>query len=116
MRGMKSASSELAPLAPVGIFRSRRLVGLKPMASSDGADGSVKINQDAKLFVTLLAPGEEVAQSLEAKRHAWLQIAKGEVELNGQKLHQGDGAAISNENRLTIKATEDAEVLLFDLA
>ena len=86
------------------------------MASSDGADGSVKINQDAKLFVTLLAPGEEVAQSLDAKRHAWLQIAKGEVELNGQKLHQGDGAAISNENRLTIKATEDAEVLLFDLA
>ena len=86
------------------------------IASSDGAEGSVKINQDAKLFVTLLAPGEEVTQPLAAKRHAWLQVAKGEVELNGQKLHQGDGAAISEEKKLTIKATEDAEVLLFDLA
>jgi hypothetical protein len=86
------------------------------IASSDGVDGSVKINQDAKLFVTLLADGEEVTQSLAAKRHAWLQVAKGEVELNGKKLHQGDGAAISEEMKLTVKAKSDAEVLLFDLA
>jgi hypothetical protein len=86
------------------------------IASSDGAEGSVKINQDAKLFVTLLAAGAEVTQALAAQRHAWLQIAKGEVELNGQKLHQGDGAAISEEKKLTIQASEDAEVLLFDLA
>ncbi len=85
------------------------------VASNDGADGSVKINQDAKLFVTLLAPGEEVTQSLE-KRHAWLQVAKGDVELNGKKLQQGDGAAISEETKLTIKANNDAEVLLFELA
>jgi hypothetical protein len=76
----------------------------------------VKINQDAKLFAALLAPGEEVTQSLGATRHAWIQVAKGEVELKGQKLHQGDGAAISEERKLSIKATEDAEVLLFDLA
>jgi len=86
------------------------------IASNDGGDGSVKINQDAKLFVTLLAPGEEVTQALAAKRYAWLQIAKGEVELNGQKLRQGDGAAVSDESTLTIKASEEAEVLLFDLA
>jgi hypothetical protein len=86
------------------------------IASDDGADGSVKINQDAKLFVTLLAPGEEVAQSIDPKRHGWLQVAKGAVELNGKKLQQGDGAAISGEKQLTIKAAEDAEVLLFDLA
>jgi quercetin 2,3-dioxygenase len=86
------------------------------IASNDGAEGSVKINQDAKLFVTLLAAGEEVTQTLAAKRHAWLQVAKGEVELNGQKLHQGDGAAISEEKKVTIKASEDAEALLFDLA
>ncbi len=89
---------------------------LRLIASNDGADGSVKINQDARLFVTLLAPGEEVAHSLGGKRHAWLQVAKGEVELNGQKLNQGDGAAASEENKLTIKGTKDAEVLLFDLA
>ena len=86
------------------------------IASNDGAEGSVKINQDAKLFVTLLAPGEEVKHPLSAKRHAWLQVAKGEVELNGQKLQQGDGAAVSDEKELTIKASKEAEVLLFDLA
>jgi quercetin 2,3-dioxygenase len=89
---------------------------LRLIASSDGAEGSVKIHQDAKLFVTLLAAGEEVKQLLDAKRHAWLQVAKGEVELNGHKLRQGDGAAISEEKELTIKATAEAEVLLFDMA
>jgi len=89
---------------------------LRLIASSDGAEGSVKIHQDAKLFVTLLAAGEEVKQPLDAKRQAWLQVAKGEVELNGHKLRQGDGAAISEEKELTIKATAEAEVLLFDMA
>jgi redox-sensitive bicupin YhaK (pirin superfamily) len=89
---------------------------LRLIASNDGADGSVKINQDAKLFVTLLAPGEETSHNLESKRHAWLQVAKGEVELNGKKLGQGDGAAVSDEKKLTIQGTKDAEVLLFDLA
>jgi redox-sensitive bicupin YhaK (pirin superfamily) len=89
---------------------------LRLIASNDGANGSVKINQDAKLFVSLLKPGEEVTQALGARRYAWLQVAKGEVELNGQTLHQGDGAAISDEKELKIKATEEAEVLLFDLA
>jgi hypothetical protein len=86
------------------------------IASNDGAEGSVKIHQDTKLFVTLLDAGEEVVQSLGAKRYAWLQVAKGEVELAGRTLHQGDGAAISQEETLKIKATEEAEVLLFDLA
>ena len=89
---------------------------LRLIASNDAADGSVKINQDARLFVSLLAPGEEVTHSLGGKRHAWLQVAKGEVELNGQKLGQGDGAAVSDEKKLAIKGTKDAEVLLFDLA
>jgi quercetin 2,3-dioxygenase len=89
---------------------------LRLIASNDGAEGSVKINQDAKLFVSLLATGEEVAHEFEGKRHAWLQVAKGEVELNGQKLGQGDGAAVSDEKMLTIKGMKDAEVLLFDLA
>ncbi len=88
---------------------------LRLIASRDGADGSVKINQDAKLFVTLLSPGSEVKHALGAKRHAWLQVAKGEVELNGQKLQQGDGAAISDEQKLTVQGIKDAEVLLFEL-
>ena len=89
---------------------------LRLIASRDASDGSVKINQDAKLYVALLSPGEEVEHEFATGRHGWLQVARGAVELNGKKLTQGDGAAISNEQKLTIKGTEDAEVLLFDLA
>jgi redox-sensitive bicupin YhaK (pirin superfamily) len=89
---------------------------LRLIASPDGKDGSVTIHQDAKLYVSLLSPGQEVKHDLGKGRHAWLQIARGSVELNGQKLVQGDGAAISEEKALSIKGAEDAEVLLFDLA
>ena len=89
---------------------------LRLIASPDADHGSVKINQDAKLYVTLLNPGEEVAHDLAIGRYGWLQVARGVVELNGKKLNQGDGAAISDEKQLTIKGKEDAEVLLFDLA
>jgi len=89
---------------------------LRLIASRDGGDGSVKVNQDAKLFVTQLSPGEEVKHVLSPRRHVWLQVAKGEIELNGRQLAQGDGVAVSEETELTIKATRDAEVLLFDLA
>jgi redox-sensitive bicupin YhaK (pirin superfamily) len=89
---------------------------LRIIASRDASDGSVKINQDATLYVTLLKPGEKVTHDLSAERHGWLQVARGSVELNGQKLNQGDGAAISDEPTLAIKGVQDAEVLLFDLA
>jgi len=89
---------------------------LRLIASRNANDGSVKINQDAKLYVSLLKPGEEVGHEFNAGRYGWLQVARGAIELNGSKLNQGDGAAISNEKQLSIKATEEAEVLLFDLA
>jgi quercetin 2,3-dioxygenase len=89
---------------------------LRLLASRDAKDGSVKINQDAKLYVSLLKPGEEVAHEFGAKRHGWLQVARGAVELNGKKLNEGDGAAISEEKKIAIKGAQDAEVLLFDLA
>jgi redox-sensitive bicupin YhaK (pirin superfamily) len=89
---------------------------LRLIAAKDGANGAVKINQDAKLYVTLLKDGEEVEHELSDGRYGWLQVAKGAVELNGQKLNQGDGAAIGDEPKLKIKGTADSEVLLFDLA
>jgi quercetin 2,3-dioxygenase len=89
---------------------------LRLIASPTGNDGSVTIHQDAKLYVTLLGPGETVTHHIEPDRHAWIQIAKGSVELNGKPLKQGDGAAVSDEKQLTVKGAEDAEVLLFDLA
>jgi redox-sensitive bicupin YhaK (pirin superfamily) len=89
---------------------------LRLIASPDGKDGSVTIHQDAKLYVSLLSPGQEVTHELGKGRYAWLQVAKGAVELNGKKLNQGDGVAVSDESKLVIKGTEEAEVLLFDLA
>ena len=62
------------------------------------------------------SPEKKSRHELANGRHAWLQVAKGAVELNGKKLNQGDGAAISDEQKLTIKGAQDAEVLLFDLA
>jgi redox-sensitive bicupin YhaK (pirin superfamily) len=89
---------------------------LRVIASPDGENGSVTIHQDARLYVSLLSPGQEVKHDLAKGRYAWLQVAKGEVELNGKALQQGDGAAVENEKSLTIKGAKEAEVLLFDLA
>lgn len=88
---------------------------LRLVASPDGEEGSVRINQDARLSATLLDTAEEVSYELKPGRHAWVQVARGAIELNGQLLKQGDGASISEERELTIKGTEPAEVLLFDL-
>jgi redox-sensitive bicupin YhaK (pirin superfamily) len=89
---------------------------LRLVASHDGKDGSVLLHQDARLFAALLDPGERVEYDPPRGRHAWVQVARGAVELNGRPLASGDGAAVSGEERLEIKGTQDAEVLLFDLA
>lgn len=89
---------------------------LRVIASPDGREGSVTINQDASLFVSLVSPGQQVSHELGKGRYAWLQVAKGAIELNGKVLKQGDGAAVEEESKLTIKGVEEAEILLFDLA
>ncbi len=89
---------------------------LRLVASPDGAEGSLKINQDAKLYATLLGAGERVELPLGAERHAWVQVARGAVVVNGEKLEQGDGAAVSGEPKLLIEGASDAEFLVFDLA
>jgi redox-sensitive bicupin YhaK (pirin superfamily) len=89
---------------------------LRLIAAPGGEDGSVTIHQDAKLYVSLLDPAQQVTHQLGNGRHAWLQVAKGAVELDGNRLTQGDGAAISHETKLSIKGLESAEILLFDLA
>ena len=86
------------------------------VASEDGRDGSVTIHQDASVYATVLAAGDEVVHNLVPGRHAWLQVARGAVTVNGEDLNQGDGAAVSNEEKVTITGREPAEVLLFDLA
>ena len=89
---------------------------LRLIASRGGDDGSVHINQDVKLYASILKTGEEVSLDLAPGRHAWVQLISGALDVNGEKLTAGDGAAISDETALTLKAGEDeTEFLLFDL-
>jgi len=89
---------------------------LRLIASRGGREGSVTIHQDADLYAGLLSHGQAVTHSLEPGRHAWLQVARGEVVANGEPLRAGDGAAVSGERSLEIAGSGRAEVLLFDLA
>ncbi len=89
---------------------------LRLIASRDGGDGSVTIHQDVSIYLTVLDPGQQVVHRLSADRHAWVHVARGRVGLNGHGLAAGDGAAVSDEESLTIAGEEAAEVLLFDLA
>jgi redox-sensitive bicupin YhaK (pirin superfamily) len=89
---------------------------LRLVASDDGRDGSVTIQQDAKLYAAILDRQQTIEHTLTENRYAWLQVARGAVDVNGQQLTQGDGAAISREPSLKILASDEAELLLFDLA
>jgi redox-sensitive bicupin YhaK (pirin superfamily) len=89
---------------------------LRLVVSPDGRDGSVEIRQDNELYATVLAPGESVEHALKPDRHAYVQVARGSVTLNGAQLDAGDGAAVSAEKSLQLTGVNDAEVLLFDLA
>jgi len=89
---------------------------LRLVASREGTDGAIKVNQDVSLYASLLTQGKSVIFNLGPGRHGWLQVARGGVSLNGLELAAGDGAAVSDERLLTIQARADSEFLLFDLA
>ena len=88
---------------------------LRLIASTDGRDESVKLNQDVSLFASILAAGEEVSREMDPGRYAWIQVARGAVDVNGELANQGDGLVVVAESNLKIRAQESAEVLLFDL-
>ncbi|MCL1468786.1 pirin family protein [Argonema galeatum] len=89
---------------------------LRLVASRDGRDGSVTIHQDVDLYATLLEPGEKVVHPIKNGRNVWVQVARGQIKLNDLPLKAGDGAALGDENIVTLEGTKAAEVLLFDLA
>jgi hypothetical protein len=89
---------------------------LRLIASAEGQHGGVTINQDARVYASLLDVGEPVTHKPAEGRQAWLQLARGTVSINGETLQVGDGAAISDESQIAIVAEEESEFLLFDLA
>ena len=89
---------------------------LRLVAARDARDGAVKVHQDVDLYAAVLDKNSQVSHALQPNRHAWVQVARGSVLLNGLTLEKGDGAAVSDEAELVIESAEDAEFLLFDLA
>ena len=89
---------------------------LSLVASNQPEKDAVKIHQDTQVYASLLKAKESVSHSLKTGRHAWIQVARGEVDLKGHTLKPGDGARVSDEKRVSITAEKDAELLLFDLA
>ena len=87
---------------------------LRVVASPDARDGSVRIHQDVSIYASVLDAGASVTHEFGKDRYGWLQVARGEVEINGQKLKEGDGAAIEGEPSVRLSG-DGAELLLFDL-
>lgn len=89
---------------------------LRLVGSRDGRDGSVTIHQDVNLYAGQFDAGENARFDLPPGRNAWVQVARGEVEVNGERLKAGDGATIADVYAIDIKGREDGEVLVFDMA
>lgn len=108
--GLKSAYDQIN--VPDEEKRNR----LRLLVSPDGAEGSLRINQDARIHASLLDAGKAVTHELAAGRGAWVQVVSGDVAVNGKSLAAGDGAAIEDTDLVIVTAGSDAEFLLFDLA
>ena len=89
---------------------------LRLVASQDAEAGSLRIHQDARIYLSSLDEGKQVSYDLKPGRHAWLQVLRGSVSVNGHSLGTSDGAAVSDETSLSIKAEDATEIMLFDLA
>jgi len=94
---------------------AQRLNKLCRIASRDGADDSVTVHQDVSLYASTLESGRGTSHAIDAGRHLWIQLTRGAVTLLGESLAPGDGAAVSDEPLVEIRADERSEFLLLDL-
>lgn len=98
-----------------GFAESQRLNQLCLVASPDAASDSLRIHQDARIYLATLESNKSIAHNFQIDRHGWLQVLRGSVRLNDKTLHAGDGAAISDQPLITVQGVDPAEVMLFDL-
>lgn len=94
---------------------SERTNRLRLVVSPDGEDGSLHIHQDARIYLATLEHDKTVEHAFKLGRHGWLQVLRGSVRVNDNTIHVGDGAAIGDEQLITIQGVDPAEVMLFDL-
>lgn len=86
------------------------------VASRDGRDGALSVHQDVEVWRGRIEPDRPVRHEIAPGRHVWVQVVEGELRVCGQRLVTGDGAAVSEEQSVTLEATGPSDVLLFDLA
>jgi redox-sensitive bicupin YhaK (pirin superfamily) len=136
-RGIRHSEFNASQTEPVHLYQiwlTPRAAGLEPgyeqkafdaaqrsgkwqlVASPRGEEGSLTIQQDARILLANLAAGQELTYDIPPGRHAWLQVLRGPVTLNDTVLQTSDAAAMSEEPRLTLRTAAPAEVMLFDLA
>ena len=96
-------------------LESEKRGALRLVASSDGAQGSVTIHADARVYAGLLDGAQTVELALNSNRKAYVHLVRGELDVNGQRLSAGDAALMEGESRLALSCGKDAEVLVFDL-
>ena len=109
--GLKPSYEQLS------LTEEQKLGKLRLVASSDGANGALKINQNARVLIGQVAQSKELDYELQPGRKAWVHVIRGTASVNGQPLTTGDAAAVTGENALSIRGDEaNSEVLVFDLA
>jgi hypothetical protein len=108
-RGLPPSYEELA------LDEDQKRDRFRLVASPNGADGSLTIHQDARLYLASLSPAQTISHHLEVGRAGWLQIVRGNVNVLGIDLVAGDAAAIAGERPISVTADTASEVLLFDL-
>ncbi|MDY7021527.1 MAG: pirin family protein [Cyanobacteriota bacterium] len=86
------------------------------IAAANPESGSLKIHQDVNLYAAIVPQGDRISHTLAPQRHAWIQVVRGTLLLDDITLTSGDGVAISDQSQITLEATIEAEILLFDLA
>jgi hypothetical protein len=106
----------LEPSYEQTFFGDERRGQLRLVASSDGADGSVQVEQDLSMFASVLEEGQRVEHALDVGRRAWLQVVRGALRIEGVSLEQGDGALLTDASSLAIDSLDETELLLFDIA
>jgi redox-sensitive bicupin YhaK (pirin superfamily) len=89
---------------------------LRLVASPDGAEGSVSIHADARVYAGLFDDGESFSLALDPERKAYVHVVRGELEVNGKRVAAGDAAMLENEAQVQLGNGKSAEVLVFDLA
>lgn len=90
--------------------------GLRVVASRNPENGAVKVHQDVTLYIATLGEGQQAQVDIQPGRSAWVHVATGQITLNGQNLSAGDGAAITDEDRIALTGVTESETLIFDLA